>query len=68
MLHPHCKDGRRLLDDYLIALTRAQSRTESASDHLLKAKEDLTDARNRYWRHVGFHGCRARSEGGQSEQ
>ena len=64
MIHPDCEQGRRLLDGYLMALERAQFDSETLPADLLKAKDDLINARDHYWGHVGAHGCmRGRIEG-----
>ena len=42
-----------------MVLDRAQYRSDTIPADLLKSKDDLINARNRYWRHVEFHGCRS---------
>jgi len=59
--HEGCLEARRLLDSYLMALSRDDSlRTSSdwnrSEDRLIC--DELAGARYRYWHHVENHGCR----------
>ena len=67
MWHKHCREGQRLLDGYLIALTKedvvrgAVHYGAATADEARMALEALVTARDRYWLHEEEHGCRRKS-------
>jgi len=63
-LNEICLEGRRLLDSYLMALTNQDAVKVAALSGYVTQKEirdtqdHLNTARERFWRHLGAHGCR----------